>query len=139
MILLMIMLFFHRYHMLKYLYIVNLFCMFLAVSTYFIFIKKPVGYNRTWMQAIPFIWLFGIFGEYSLSILSIVAFVIEHAQRHLWARVMIRLVCLIFFSTMYTLVLSTYTGNFITEERIMEFLFSLSNSGFLAKYSHNTI
>ena len=81
MILLMIMLFFHRYHMLKY----------------FIFIKQPVGYNRTWMQAIPFIWLFGIFGGYSLSILSIVAFVIEHAQRHLWARVMIGLACSIFF------------------------------------------
>lgn len=97
MILLMIMLFFHRYHMLKYLYIVNLFCMFLAVSTYFIFIKQPVGYNRTWMQATPFIWLFGIFGGYSLSILSIVAFVIEHAQRHLWARVMIGLACSIFF------------------------------------------
>lgn len=91
MILLMIMLFFHRHHALRYLYIINFFCLLAAVFVYFIFRKHPVGYEypRPWIHVMPFIWLFGILGGYGLSILSFAAFVIEHAQRHLLAKVVI--------------------------------------------------
>jgi len=41
------------------------------------------------MQAVPIIWLMGISGGYILSILSFVVFIIEQAQRHLWAKVII--------------------------------------------------
>ena len=41
------------------------------------------------MQAVPIIWLVGISGGYILSILSFVVFIIEQAQRHLWAKVII--------------------------------------------------
>ena len=89
--LLIVMLFFHRHHPLRYLYIINFFCLLAAVFVYLIFRKYPVGYEypKPWVHAMPFIWLFGIFGGYGLSILSFAAFVIEHAQRHLWAKAVI--------------------------------------------------
>ncbi len=88
-ILLMVMIYFHRYHALKYLYLINLFCFILAVVGYLVLIRHPVGYDdpRLWIQAMPFVFLIGISAGYFLSIISVTAFVIEQAQRHIWAKV----------------------------------------------------
>ena len=90
-ILLMIMIFFHRNHMYKYLYIISSLCLFAAVLAYFAMTRHLAGDREpgALMQAVPIIWLVGIFGGYILSILSFVVFIIEQAQRHLWAKVII--------------------------------------------------
>lgn len=87
-ILLMIMIFFHRNHMHKYLYIISSLCLFVAVLAYFAMTRHLAGDREpgALMQAVPIIWLVGIFGGYILSILSFVVFIIEQAQRHLWAK-----------------------------------------------------
>lgn len=87
-ILLMIMIFFHRNHMYKYLYIISSLCLFAAVLAYFAMTRYLAGDREpgALMQAVPIIWLVGIFGGYLLSILSFVVFIIEQAQRHLWAK-----------------------------------------------------
>lgn len=87
-ILLMIMIFFHRNHMHKYLYIISSLCLFVAVLAYFAMTRHLVGDREpgSLMQVVPIIWLVGIFGGYILSILSFVVFIIEQAQRHLWAK-----------------------------------------------------
>lgn len=94
-ILLSAMIFFHRHHALRYLYIVNIICYLAAIITYFIVMNRPVGEEpRLWMNVVPFtwiifIWIIGIFVGSFLSAISIAAFVIEHAQRHIWAKVML--------------------------------------------------
>ena len=90
-ILLMIMIFFHRNHMHKYLYIISSLCLFVAVLAYFAMTRHLAGDREpgALMQAVPIIWLVGISGGYILSILSFVVFIIEQAQRHLWAKVII--------------------------------------------------
>ena len=90
-ILLMIMIFFHRNHMHKYLYILSSLCLFVAVLAYFAMTRHLAGDREpgAFMQAVPIIWLVGISGGYTLSILSFVVFIIEQAQRHLWAKVII--------------------------------------------------
>lgn len=90
-ILLMIMIFFHRNHMHKYLYIISSLCLFVAVLAYFAMTRHLAGDREpgSLMQAVPIIWLVGISGGYTLSILSFVVFIIEQAQRHLWAKVII--------------------------------------------------
>lgn len=87
-ILLMIMIFFHRNHMHKYLYIISSLCLFVAVLAYFAMTRHLAGDREpgSLMQAVPIIWLVGIFGGYILSILSFVVFIIEQAQRYLWAK-----------------------------------------------------
>ena len=87
-ILLMIMIFFHRNHMHKYLYIISSLCLFVAVLAYFAMTRHLAGDREpgSLMQAVSIIWLVGIFGGYILSILSFVVFIIEQAQRHLWAK-----------------------------------------------------
>ena len=71
-ILLMIMIFFHRNHMYKYLYIISSLCLFAAVLAYFAMTRHLAGDRKpgALMQAVPIIWLVGISGGYILSILS---------------------------------------------------------------------
>lgn len=92
-ILLMVMTYFHRHHVLKYLYSINIFCYLASVFSYFFLINHPVGeaFSQQWMNAIPFIWLAGIFFGGFLSIVSVVSFVVEQEKRHRWARVIIRI------------------------------------------------
>ena len=87
----LLMIFFHRNHMHKYLYIISSLCLFVAVLAYFAMTRHLAGDREpgSLMQAVPIIWLVGIFGGYILSILSFVVFIIEQAQRHLWAKVII--------------------------------------------------
>ena len=65
-ILLMIMIFFHRNHMHKYLYIISSLCLFVAVLAYFAMTRHLAGDRKpgALMQAVPIIWLVGISGGY---------------------------------------------------------------------------
>lgn len=93
-ILLGIMIFFHRRKSFKYVYMFNIFIYLIAIVTYFIIIVQPIGlgYESPIITAIKFIWLISIFGAYVLSISSIGVFVVEQAQRHMWAKVVLGLV-----------------------------------------------
>ena len=97
-IILTVMIYFHRHHLLKYLYLINIFFFLAAISSYFIVIKHPAGkeFPKLWMNTIPFVWLARIFGGYFLSVLSFSAFVIEHARRHIWAKARIVLAGVMF-------------------------------------------
>lgn len=92
-ILLSVMIYFHRHSGFKYLYIVNIVLFLVSTVCYFILINREAGEDpRLWINAIPFIWIIGIFGGYFLSPVSIGVFVIEHAQRHTWAKVLIGII-----------------------------------------------
>lgn len=58
--------------------------------------NHPVGqpFPYAWMAVIPFVWAISIFLAFGLSFASLSAFVIEQAQRHIWARIIIALVVL---------------------------------------------
>lgn len=92
-LLLGIMIFFHRKKSFKYVYMFNIFLYLIAIVTYFIIIVQPIGlgYESPIIKAIKFIWLISIFGAYVLSISSIGVFVVEQAQRHMWAKVVLGL------------------------------------------------
>ncbi len=100
MILLMLMTFFHRRHVFKYLYLINLVCMLSIAASYFILRKYPAGYYYPGYRLNVLIFILQIvrLGGYILSMLSVVAFVVEHAERYLWARVVIGVVWLLFVS-----------------------------------------
>ena len=93
-LLLGIMIYFHRKKSFKYVYMFNIFLYLIAIVTYFIIIAQPIrlGYESPIITAIKFIWLISIFGAYVLSISSIGVFVVEQAQRHMWAKVVLGLV-----------------------------------------------
>ena len=93
-LLLGIMIFFHRKKSFKYVYMFNIFLYLIEIVTYFIIIAQPIGlgYESPIITAIKFIWLISIFGAYVLSISSIGVFVVENAKRHLWAKVVLGLV-----------------------------------------------
>mgnify|MGYP000965139695 FL=1 len=95
-IILGLMTFVHRRQVFKYLYIMNILLYLVAIITYFILINHPVGqpFPYPWMTAIPFVWAISIFLAFGLSFASLSAFVIEQAQRHIWARILIGLVVL---------------------------------------------
>lgn len=97
-ILLIVMIYFHRHHTLRYLYFINIFCYLTAIFSYFVLINHPTGkeFSAQWMNAIPFIWLIVIFAGHFLSLVSMGAFVIEHAQRYTWAKVVLGIVGFIF-------------------------------------------
>ena len=93
-LLLGIMIYFHRKKSFKYVYMFNIFLYLTAIVTYLIIIVQPIGLGseRPIITAIKFIWLISIFGAYVLSISSIGVFVVEQAQRHMWAKVVLGLV-----------------------------------------------
>lgn len=93
-LLLGIMIYFHRKKSFKYVYVFNIFLYLIAIVTYFIIIAQPIGlgYESPIITAVKFIWLISIFGAYVLSISSIGVFVVEQAQRHMWAKVVLGLV-----------------------------------------------
>ena len=92
-LLLGIMIYFHRKKSFKYVYMFNIFLYLIAIVTYSIIIAQPIGLGseRPIITAVKFIWLISIFGAYVLSISSIGVFVVEQAQRHMWAKVVLGL------------------------------------------------
>lgn len=112
-LLLGIMIFFHRKKSFKYVYMFNIFLYLIAIVTYFIIIVQPIGlgYESPIITAIKFIWLISIFGAYVLSISSIGVFVVENAKRHLWAKVVLGLVGVA--AVIYVIALIVYFASII--------------------------
>ena len=108
-----IMIFFHRKKSFKYVYMFNIFLYLIAIVTYFIIIVQPIGlgYESLIISAIKFIWLISIFGAYVLSISSIGVFVVEQAQRHMWAKVVLGLVGVA--AVIYVIALIVYFASII--------------------------
>lgn len=97
-IILMVMIYFNRNRVNKYLYITNIFCFVAAILCYFVYlnnIEREV-LSKPWMNPTPFIWLGGIFGGYFLSIASVITFIIDYSHRHNCTKILIRIVGLIF-------------------------------------------
>ena len=71
-ILLAIMMYIHKRQLFKYIYFGNVLCLITAVVCYMFIDRHPVGqpYSASWMEAIPFVWLFTIFGGYFCFIAS---------------------------------------------------------------------
>lgn len=80
-VLLAIMAYVHRKQLFRYIYFGNIFCFVIAVVSYVLVMNHPAGqpYSAPWMAAVPFLWLFGIFGGYFLFLVSAFAFLVEMA------------------------------------------------------------
>lgn len=85
-IILGIMIYFHRRQSLKYLYIGNIVVYLVAILSYFILDVWGVSVYHT---VVAIIWVIAIFVAYPFTIVSVSAFLIEQAQRHLWAKIVI--------------------------------------------------
>lgn len=85
-IILGIMIYFHRHQPLKYLYIGNIVVYLVAILSYFILDLWGVSVCHT---VVAIVWVIAIFVAYPLTIVSVSAFLIEQAQRHLWAKIVI--------------------------------------------------
>lgn len=97
-VLLVIMAYVHRKQLFRYIYFGNIFCFVIAVVSYVLVMNHPAGqpYSAPWMAAVPFLWLFGIFGGYFLFLVSAFAFLVEMAQRKMLARVLLGIGILFF-------------------------------------------
>ena len=85
-IILGIMIYFHRPQPLKYLYIGNIVVYLVAILSYFILDLWDVSVYHT---VVAIVWVIAMFVAYPLTIVSVSAFLIEQAQRHLWAKIVI--------------------------------------------------
>lgn len=85
-IILGIMIYFHRRQSLKYLYIGNIVVYLVAILSYFILDVWGVSVYHT---VVAIVWVIAIFVAYPFTIVSVSAFLIEQAQRHLWAKIVI--------------------------------------------------
>lgn len=96
--LLMLMIYFHRRHVLRYLYSINILLYFVSIICYFILINHVLGKNlpAQWMSDIPFIWLIGICGGNFLSFISINAFITENSRKYVWAKIVLGIARIVF-------------------------------------------
>lgn len=96
--LLIVIIYFHRHHVLRYLYFINILLYLAAIICYFILIKhaSEKGLPVQCMSDLPLVWLIGIFGGYFLSFLSISCFVIENARKHTWAKTVLGIARVLF-------------------------------------------
>ena len=85
-IILGIMIYFHRRQSLKYLYIGNIVVYLVAILSYFILDVWGVSVYHT---VVAIVWVIAIFVAYPFTLVSVSAFLIEQAQRHLWAKIVI--------------------------------------------------
>ena len=85
-IILGIMIYFHRHQPLKYLYIGNIVVYLVAILSYFILDLWDVSVYHT---VVAIVWVIAMFVAYPLTIVSVSAFLIEQAQGHLWIKIVI--------------------------------------------------
>ena len=85
-IILGIMIYFHRHQPLKYLYIGNIVVYLVAILSYFILDLWDVSVYHT---VVAIVWVIAMFVAYPLTLVSVSTFLIEQAQRHLWAKIVV--------------------------------------------------
>ena len=90
-LLLMVMIYFHRHHWLKYVYIVSASCLLIEIFSLLYLQWQSQGVSP--VSAFSLIVVFLFMSTYGLglvlAVLSVGAFLIEYAQRQWWARIVI--------------------------------------------------
>lgn len=90
-LLLMVMIYFHRHHWLKYVYLVSASCLLIEISS--LLYLQWVSLRGSPASTFSFIVVFLFMSTYGfglvLAVLSVGAFLVEYAQRQWWARIVI--------------------------------------------------
>ena len=90
-LLLMVMIYFHRHHWLKYVYLVSASCLLIEIFSllYLQWQSQGVSPVSTFSLIVVFLCMSTYGLGLGLAVLSVGAFFVEYAQRQLWARVVI--------------------------------------------------
>ena len=90
-LLLMVMIYFHRHHWLKYVYLVSASCLLIEIFSllYLQWQSQGVSPVSTFSLIVVFLFMSTYGRGLGLAVLSVGAFLVEYAQRQLWARVVI--------------------------------------------------
>lgn len=90
-LLLMVMIYFHRHHWLKYVYLVSASCLLIEIFSllYLQWQSQGVSPVSTFSLIVVFLFMSTYGLGLVLAVLSIGAFLVEYAQRQWWARIVI--------------------------------------------------
>ena len=90
-LLLMVMIYFHRHHWLKYVYIVSASCLLIEIFSLLYLQWQSQGESpvSTFSLIVVFLFMSTYVLGLGLAVLSVGAFLIEYAQRQWWARIVI--------------------------------------------------
>ena len=90
-LLLMVMIYFHRHHWLKYVYLVSVSCLLIEIFSllYLQWQSQGVSPVSTFSLIVVFLFMSTYVLGLGLAVLSVGAFLVEYAQRQLWARIVI--------------------------------------------------
>ena len=90
-LLLMVMIYFHRHHWLKYVYLVSASCLLLEIFSllYLQWQSQGVSPVSTFSLIVVFLFMSTYVLGLGLAVLSVGAFLVEYAQRQWWARIVI--------------------------------------------------
>ena len=90
-LLLMVMIYFHRHHLLKYVYLVSASCLLIEIFSllYLQWQSQGVSPVSTFSLIVVFLFMSTYVLGLGLAVLSVGAFLVEYAQRQWWARIVI--------------------------------------------------
>ena len=95
-LLLMVMIYFHRHHWLKYVYLVSASCLLIEIFSLLYLQWKYLQWQSpgespvsTFSVIVVFLFMFTYGLGLGLAVLSVGAFLVEYAQRQWWARIVI--------------------------------------------------
>ena len=90
-LLLMVMIYFHRHHWLKYVYLVGASCLLIEIFSllYLQWQSQGVSPVSTFSLIVVFLFMSTYVLGLGLAVLSVGAFLVEYAQRQWWARIVI--------------------------------------------------
>lgn len=90
-LLLMVMIYFHRHHWLKYVYLVSASCLLIEIFSllYLQWQSQGVSPVSTFSLIVVFLCMSTYVLGLGLAVLSVGAFLVEYAQRQWWARIVI--------------------------------------------------
>ena len=106
-LLLMVMIYFHRHHWLKYVYLVSASCLLIEIFSllYLQWQSQGVSPVSTFSVIVVFLFMSTYGFGLVLAVLSVGAFLVEYAQRQLWARIVIGIalfvIIVLFFVCVY--------------------------------------
>jgi len=106
-LLLMVMIYFHRHHWLKYVYLVSASCLLIEIFSllYLQWLSQGESPVSTFSLIVVFLFMSTYGLGLGLAVLSVGAFLVEYAQRQWWARIVIGIalfvIIVLFFVCVY--------------------------------------
>ena len=106
-LLLMVMIYFHMHHWLKYVYLVSVSCLLIEIFSllYLQWQSQGVSPVSTFSLIVVFLFMSTYVLGLGLAVLSVGAFLVEYAQRQWWARIVIGIalfvIIVLFFVCVY--------------------------------------